>query len=92
MTATSATIDSTLGAALRRVKSEYLEWLVHWSRGTPELAASIGVSIAFTTFSTAFNLFAMRRGVLVVGAGSQSLLDDLRRMPRLMFSFIVAAR
>jgi hypothetical protein len=25
MTATSATIDSTLGAALRRVKSEYLE-------------------------------------------------------------------
>jgi hypothetical protein len=68
-----------------------LEFLVHWARGTPELAASIGASIAFTVLSTSFNLFAMRRGALVVGHGSASLVTDLRRMPRLVLSFIAAA-
>ncbi len=69
-----------------------LEWLVHWWRGTPELAASIGASVVFTVLSTSFNLFAMRRGALIVGGGSDSLLTDLRRIPRLMLSFIAAGR
>jgi hypothetical protein len=68
-----------------------LEFLVHWARGTPELAASIGASIVFTVLSTSFNLFAMRRGALVVGQGSDSLVADLRRMPRLIVSFLGAA-
>lgn len=68
-----------------------LEFLVHWSRGTPALAHSIVTSLAFTTVSTAFNLFAMRHGALVVGAGRQSLLADLALMPRLLASFILGA-
>lgn len=65
-----------------------LELLVHWLRGTEKLAASIAVSCLFTIVSTLFNLFAMRRGALIVGTGRASLGQDLRRMPRLIAAFI----
>jgi hypothetical protein len=68
-----------------------LEFVVHSWRGTPELAASMAASIAFTMLSTAFNLFAMRRGALVVGAGTRTLADDLRAMPRLVVLFVASA-
>jgi hypothetical protein len=68
-----------------------LEFVVHTLRGTPELAASMAASIAFTMLSTAFNLFAMRRGALMVGEGTRTLLEDLRAMPRLVVLFIAAA-
>jgi hypothetical protein len=68
-----------------------LELLVHWLRGTPNLTASVGVSILFTLFSTSFNLFAMRRGALIVGEGSQSLLHDFRRIPGLLATFVAQA-
>jgi hypothetical protein len=67
-----------------------LELLVHWLRGTPKLAASILASVCFTVFSTLFNLYAMRRGALIVGENQQSLGHDLRRMPRLMGGFLAA--
>lgn len=70
--------------------SHTLEFLLHYFRGTPELARSITISMAFTGLSTAFNLFAMRRGALVIGAGRQSLAADLRRMPRLIAEFALA--
>jgi hypothetical protein len=68
--------------------SHSLELAVHWLRGTPELAASIAASVALTIVSTSFNLFAMRRGVLVVGKGGRTLLDDLRAMPRMVGLFV----
>jgi len=40
--------------------------------------------------SAVFNLFAMRRGVLIVGDEKASLFDDLRRMPRVVFDFLMA--
>jgi hypothetical protein len=67
-----------------------LELAVHWLRGTPQLAASIGASVAFTVVSTAFNLFAMRRGALIVGEGSHSLWHDLARMPALLAAFFLS--
>lgn len=67
-----------------------LELLVHWLRGTPNLSASIGVSIFFTVFSTSFNLFAMRQGALITGSNSTSLWQDLRRMPALLGAFGLA--
>ncbi len=67
-----------------------LEFLVHWLRGTPNLSASVGVSILFTVFSTSFNLFAMRRGALIIGDGSSSLLQDFRRMPALLGAFVLS--
>ena len=67
--------------------SHSLELLVHYTRGTPDLTRAIGSSIAFTLCSTAFNLFAMRHGLLQVGRGRPSLLADLRRLPRLLCVF-----
>jgi hypothetical protein len=65
-----------------------LEFAVHSWRATPNLAAGMSASIAFTCASTAFNLFAMRRGALIVGEGQGSLGDDLRAMPRLLALFV----
>ena len=69
-----------------------LELLLHWSRGTPRLAESIVASVALTMFSTAFNVFAMRRGALIIGAGSRSLWHDLVQMPTLFASFLLSWR
>src|ERR1700733_2303578 len=49
------------------VVSHSLEFLLHWLRHTPHLKASLISSITFTVFSTLFNLYAMRRGTMVVG-------------------------
>ena len=65
-----------------------LEAGIHYVRGTPRLAASIGASVAFTAISTAFNLFAMRQGAFLVGTGSQSLGRDLSRLPGIVFAFV----
>lgn len=69
--------------------SHAIEFAMHWLRGTPNLKVSILASFAFTIISTAFNLHAMRRGVLVVGGG-KSLLGDLRALPEVVFTFIVS--
>jgi len=65
-----------------------VEFLVHWLRGTQKLVPSIISSVVFTALSTLFNLYAMRRGALVVGIHKRSLSHDLRRIPRLLLEFI----
>ncbi len=59
-----------------------------WS-GTVNLTASIAVSVAFTALSTAFNLFAMRHGVFIVGDGGRSLCRTCQ--PRLLLLFTAPA-
>jgi hypothetical protein len=66
-----------------------LEFVVHWLRGTPKLGLSIGTSVIFTAVSTAFNLYAMRRGILVTTANSKSLRDDLSQIPPLLLAFLL---
>lgn len=68
------------------------ELAVHLARGTARLRASIVASVAMTCVTTAFNLFAMRHGVLVVGEGSASLWHDLRRLPGLVPAFLLSWR
>lgn len=72
------------------VLTHSLELVVHVLRGTPKLFTSIVSSIIFTGISTLFNLYAMRRGALVVGDGAGSVASDLRRMPRLIGGFVAA--
>lgn len=67
-----------------------IEFVIHATRGTPNLAASITASVCCTAISTLFNLYAMRRGALVVGSGAGSITDDLKRMPRLIGGFAAA--
>jgi ABC-type amino acid transport system permease subunit len=75
-------------AVLIPVCSHVLEFFIHWYRGTPNLRVSILASLGFTVISTLFNLHAMRRGVLVVGAESKSIAGDMRAMPREIFTFL----
>jgi hypothetical protein len=67
-----------------------IEFTVHWLAGTPALAFGVAVSVAFSALSTVFNLFAMRRGVLVVGDRSRPLKHDLRRLPAICVEFTLA--
>lgn len=48
-------------------------------------------SVLFSVLSALFNLFVMRKGVMLVGAGSEtkSLGQDLKRIPLLIIEFIV---
>jgi hypothetical protein len=67
-----------------------MEFVVHWARGTPNLRLSIGTSVIFTALSTAFNLYAMRRAILVTSRNGQSLRHDLRQIPPLLQAFVLA--
>ena len=67
-----------------------MEFVVHWVRGTPNLGLSIGTSVIFTALSTAFNLYAMRRGILVTSGNGKSLRHDLSKIPPLFVAFILA--
>ena len=72
--------------------SHIIEFAVHWLRGTPHLRSSVIASVCFTVFSTLFNLHAMREGVLLAGAESYSLWEDLQALPRVVISFFAPTR
>jgi hypothetical protein len=67
-----------------------IELVVHVLRHTPQLRTSFVTSVCFTAISTLFNLYAMRRGVLVTGEGAGSVASDMRRIPTLIGGFVAA--
>lgn len=70
--------------------SHILELVIHLSRGTSHLWAGMTSSIVFTVLATLFNLYAMRRGAMLVGTGAQSFTSDLRRIPLLIAGFVAS--
>lgn len=86
--ATPVVAATTVALLIIPAAGHVAEFTVHRLAGTVRLGDSIAASVLFSTLTTAFNLFAMRRGALVVGASSQSLSDDLRRLPFLIASFV----
>ncbi len=66
-----------------------LEFLLHWWRGTPNLDLSVAVSICYTGIAMLFNLYAMRRGVMVVGEQQRPLLEDVRMFPSIIAGFLL---
>ncbi|MEO6052283.1 MAG: hypothetical protein ABIP78_13270 [Pyrinomonadaceae bacterium] len=50
---------------------------------------AFAISVLFSVISALFNLFAMKHGVLLVGAGEEtlSLWGDVKRMPRMLGEF-----
>jgi hypothetical protein len=70
--------------------SHSIEFTIHLLRGTPKLFTSIVSSVIFTALSTLFNLYAMRRNVLIVGAEGRSLASDFRAIPGLLGGFLAA--
>lgn len=67
-----------------------LELALHAIAGTEQLTLSILASVLFSMFSAAFNLFAMRRGALIIGEERSSLFSDLLRLPGLLLEFMLA--
>ena len=66
-----------------------VELCVHWFAGTPGVQASVLASIAFSGVSSLFSLFAMRRGVLVVGGKDAAPFGrDLLRLPGIALDFL----
>lgn len=72
------------------VAGHLAEYAVHRLAGTARLGHSSAASVAFSLMTTAFNVFAMRRGALIVGEGAASLAADLSRMPALIAAFVRA--
>jgi hypothetical protein len=71
--------------------SHTVEFIVHSLRGTPRIITSVSVSIGFSMATVLFNLYAMRRGVLIVnGERHRTLLEDLAMMPRIIAGFVAA--
>ena len=69
---------------------DIVDWLIHWSQGTPAMVSTIAASLLVTTWSTAFDYFAMRRGALIVGQDRNTLIKDLSMFPMLIIGFIAA--
>ncbi len=67
------------------VVNHTLEYFVH--RREVSVGVALAISIGVSMISGAFELFAMRRGTLVVTEHSQSLLHDIMRFPRLVADF-----
>ena len=65
------------------------EFVVHWAFSTPELAISMGASIALSGLATMFTLFAMRRDVMIVDAQRRPFLRDLKQLPWLVVEFVL---
>ncbi len=70
--------------------SHSLELVMHVALGTQRLAHSLIASIAFTEISTLLNLYAMLRGILLVGSGASSITTDLKQVLRWMAGFILS--
>jgi len=85
-----AWLAATTAMVLLPLASHLLELTVHLARGTPKLMASMISSVIFTILSTLFHLYAMRRGVLIVGSEGRSMADDFRAMPRIVGGFLAA--
>ena len=65
-----------------------IELTIHLLRGTPELLPSIIGSMVLTVISTLFNLYAMRRGVLIVGECAGTVWSDMRAIPATVAGFV----
>src|SRR5215471_1933597 len=72
------------------VINHLIEIAVHWARGTQRLGSSVIASVSFSVLSGLFNIFAMRRGVLIVGDGRRTVLEDLRSLPAVVAAFLMA--
>jgi hypothetical protein len=76
--------------AVLPLTSHTLEFLLHYFRGTPQLTWSTIASVTFTILATLFNLYAMRRGVLVVDEGKRPFREDLVLLPGILAGFLAA--
>ncbi len=67
-----------------------IEFILHTLNGDPGKISALIVSISFSIISAIFNLFAMRRGALLVkDENQQSLWQDFKSFPSIILEFII---
>lgn len=66
-----------------------LDYGVHRFMNTPNLGASILVSVMISTTASLFTWYSMRHGTLLVGEEQDGFVNDLRRLPRLVLGFAI---
>jgi hypothetical protein len=66
------------------------DFYFHASLGTQVFRIGMIASAVFTALSSAFNLYIMRRGTLLVGEESNPFAEDLGALPRLALSFVIS--
>ena len=100
--ATPVWIANIIVSILLPAFSHSVEFFTHYAQEryfSDVLAASrdgvarqrtFAISVFFSVISALFSLFAMRHGVLLVGAGkeTQSFVSDIKRLPRMVGEFI----
>ena len=64
-----------------------LDYAVHRFMNTPNLGASILISIMISMTASLFTWYSMRHGTLLVGEEQDGFINDLRRLPRLVLDF-----
>lgn len=64
------------------------EIIAHTLAGTPDAARGIFTSVALSVVSSSFCWHTMGRGAMLTSVGAPCLLDDLRRMPGLVISYL----
>ncbi len=83
------TISHTIEYFTHYAQEYYFSEIVPASTNNSRQIA-FAVSVLFSVLSAMFNLFIMRHGVLLVGAGSEtkSLWNDIKRFPLLIVEFV----
>ena len=70
--------------------AQSIDFLVQHAAGTPNArAASLGM-VFWGLLSASFHLHLMRNGAMIVGEEARSFANDLRRIPRLVATFVAA--
>jgi hypothetical protein len=67
-----------------------LDYLLHWVSGMHDIRTSIVATWMLSVVSSLFSFYIMQRGAFVVGQKSDSLWQDLARIPLLIVQFVVA--
>ncbi len=55
-----------------------------------QVGLNVATSVVFTALSPAFNIYAIRRGVLTIGGRSKSLRHYRCQIPQLLLAFMLA--
>ena len=68
--------------------SQALDWTAHRVTGAAVTGKATFAVCVFAAISALFHLHVMRQGAFLTGTG-RSLVDDFRRMPRIVLGFVV---
>jgi hypothetical protein len=69
--------------------AQMLDWLAHRAAGAPTPGKATLAVCVFAVISALFHLHVMRRGAFLTGDQGQALIEDFRRMPRLIAGFVL---